>query len=482
MAVVYGVPFLIGLLAGLWGGFTPITLMGAEAMVVLLSVFGLGVFCLFVYYMWASLQGGQVRTTPLRAVGFLFIPIFNLYWLFQVWWGFAKDYNAFAAQRSPESPRLSEGLCLAFCVLTVGVGILWVAPFVAPLHMIVGIPFVRFMVATIHMILLFWLMSSVCDAVNALPAECAGDYGQGVDTIFKATMVLCGLSVLAVLALIVYELVRGSALSWDKFGFHFFAASDWDPEHESFGALPFIFGTLVSSLLALLIAVPLSIGVAVFTTEMCPRSLRGPLSFFVELLAAIPSVVYGLWGFLVLAPILAKYVQPFLGDHLGWTGLFSGPQLGVSMFAAGIILAIMIVPIISSITREVLLVVPQHQREAALALGATRWEMIRVGVLRNARAGIVGGIILGLGRALGETMAVTMVIGNAPQMKKSLFEFGYTMASVLANEFSEASADMHLSALVEIGLALFLVTIIVNALARLLVWTVTRGQPARGHV
>jgi len=238
----------------------------------------------------------------------------------------------------------------------------------------------------------------------------------------------------------------------------------------------------VSSLLALFIAVPLSIGVAVFTTEMCPRSLRGPLSFFVELLAAIPSVVYGLWGFLVLAPILAKYVQPFLANNFGWTGLFSGRTLGISMLAAGIILAIMIIPIISSITREVLLVVPQHQREAALALGATRWEMIRIGVLRNARAGIVGGIILGLGRALGETMAVTMVIGNAPQMKRSLFEFGYTMASVLANEFSEASADMHLSALVEIGLALFLVTIIVNALARLLVWSVTRGQPARGHV
>ena len=482
MAVVYGVPFLIGLLAGLSGGFTPTTLKAAGELIALLYVFALGIFCLFVYHMWASIQGGQARTTPLRAVGFLFIPIFNLYWLFQVWAGFAKDYNAFAARHSPESPRLSEGLCLAFCVLTVLVGILSCAPFVAPLHMILGIPLVGPIVSTIHMILLFLVMSAVCDAVNALPAEGPGDHGQHVDVVFKATMVLCGLLVLAVLALIVYELVRGSALSWDKFGFHFFAASDWDPEHESFGALPFIFGTLVSSLLALFIAVPLSIGVAVFTTEMCPRSLRGPLSFFVELLAAIPSVVYGLWGFLVLAPILAKYVQPFLANNFGWTGLFSGRTLGISMLAAGIILAIMIIPIISSIAREVLLVVPQHQREAALALGATRWEMIRIGVLRNARAGIVGGIILGLGRALGETMAVTMVIGNAPQMKRSLFEFGYTMASVLANEFSEASADMHLSALVEIGLALFLVTIIVNALARLLVWSVTRGQPARGHV
>ena len=184
----------------------------------------------------------------------------------------------------------------------------------------------------------------------------------------------------------------------------------------------------------------------------------------------------------VLVPLLSGYVQPFLARTLGWTGLFSGPPYGIGMLAAGIILAIMIIPIISSITREVLMVVPQHQREGVLALGATRWEMIRVGVLRNARAGIVGGVILGLGRALGEIMAVTMVIGNRPEIAKSLFAPGYTMASVLANEFSEATGDVYLSALVEIGLALFLVTIIVNALAQLLVWSVTRGQPARGHV
>jgi len=219
----------------------------------------------------------------------------------------------------------------------------------------------------------------------------------------------------------------------------------------------------------------------VFTTEMCPKPLRGPLSFFVELLAAIPSVIYGVWAIFVLVPLLSAYVQPFLANTFGWTGLFSGPKYGVGMLAAGIILAIMIIPIISSITREVLMVVPQHQREGVLALGATRWEMIRVGVLRNARAGIVGGIILGLGRALGETMAVTMVIGNNPQIVKSLFAPGYTMASVLANEFSEATGDLYLSSLIEIGLALFFVTIIVNALAQLLVWTVTRGQPARGH-
>jgi phosphate transport system permease protein len=308
-----------------------------------------------------------------------------------------------------------------------------------------------------------------------------GPTGELGDQVFKVAMLLCGLAVLGTLVLIVFELVLRSGPSWHAFGFKFFAGRDWDPVNEQFGALPFVYGTLVSSLLALIIAVPLSIGVAVFTTEMCPKGLRGPLSFFVELLAAIPSVVYGLWAIFVLVPILSNYVEPFLSKTLGWTGLFVGPPYGISMLAAGIILAIMIIPIISSITREVLMVVPQHQREAALALGATRWEMIRVGVLRNARAGIMGGVILGLGRALGETMAVTMVIGNRPEIAKSLFAPGYTMASVLANEFSEATGDLNLAALIEIGLALFLVTIVVNALARLLVWTVTRGQPARAN-
>jgi phosphate transport system permease protein len=305
--------------------------------------------------------------------------------------------------------------------------------------------------------------------------------GEVPDRIFKSAMTVCGLAVLGILVLIVYELVSRSSLSWHAFGFKFFAGSDWNPVSEQFGALPFIYGTLVSSLLALIIAVPLAVGVAVFTTEMCPAALRGSLSFFVELLAAIPSVIYGLWAMFVLVPLLSAYVQPFLAKTLGWTGLFVGPPYGIGMLAAGIILAIMIVPIISSITKEVLMVVPQHQREGVLALGATRWEMIRVGVLRNARAGILGGIILGLGRALGETMAVTMVIGNRAEIAKSLFAPGYTMASVLANEFSEATGDVYLSALIEIGLALFLVTIIVNALAQVLVWSVTRGQPARGH-
>src|ERR1700720_467145 len=305
--------------------------------------------------------------------------------------------------------------------------------------------------------------------------------GEVPDRIFKSAMMICGLAVLGILVLIVYELVAGSGLSWHAFGFKFFAGTDWNPVSEQFGALPFVYGTLVSSFLALIMAVPLSIGVAVFTTEMCPPALRGPLSFFVELLAAIPSVIYGLWAVFVLVPLLSGYVQPFLANTLRWTGLFEGPPFGYGMLAAGIILAIMIVPIISSITREVLMVVPQHQREGVLALGATRWEMIRVGVLRNARAGIVGGIILGLGRALGETMAVTMVIGNRPDIAKSLFAPGYTMASVLANEFSEATGDLYLSALVEVGLALFIVTIIVNILAQFLVWTVTRGTPARSH-
>jgi len=306
-----------------------------------------------------------------------------------------------------------------------------------------------------------------------------GKVSEIPDAVFGWAMRLCGLAVVALLGLIVYQLVVGSQLSWHAFGWKFFWQSDWNPVSDQYGALPFIYGTIVSSLLALIIAVPLSLGVAVFITEMCPTGLRGILSFTTELLAAIPSVVYGLWAIFVLVPILRQYVQPFLAKTLGWTGLFSGPPYGIGMLAAGVILAIMIIPIISSITREVLTVVPQHQREAALALGATRWEMIRMGVLRNARAGIVGAIILGLGRALGETMAVTMVIGNRPEIAKSLFAPGYTMASVLANEFTEATGDLYLSALIEIGLALFFVTIVVNALARLMVWSVTRGQPSR---
>jgi phosphate transport system permease protein len=301
------------------------------------------------------------------------------------------------------------------------------------------------------------------------------------DRVFHLAMLSCGLCVLALVGLIVYELATGSRLSWHAFGWKFFFRSEWDPVNEQFGAWPFVYGTLVSSLLALILAVPLAVGVAVFITEICPGWLKGAIAFTTELLAAIPSVIYGLWAIFVLVPLLRQYVQPFLARYFGWTGLFEGVPYGVGMLAAGIILAIMVVPIISSITREVMTAVPQHQREAVLALGATRWEMVRTGVLRNARAGILGAVILGLGRALGETMAVTMVIGNRPEISRSLFAPGYTMASVIANELSEATSNISLSALVEVGLALFLVTIIVNILAQLLVWSVTRGMPARGH-
>jgi phosphate transport system permease protein len=298
---------------------------------------------------------------------------------------------------------------------------------------------------------------------------------------FRALIVMSAMSVLAIVVLIAWQLIAHSQLSLKQFGVKFFYTSDWDPVSGQFGALPFVFGTLVSSLLALVIAVPLSVAAAVFITEMAPRWLKTPLSFLMELLAAIPSVIYGLWAIFILAPLLRDYAEPLLGKYLGWTGLFSGPAYGIGMLAAGIILAIMIVPIVSSITREVMTAVPQQQREAVLALGATRWEMIRTGVLRNARTGIIGGVILGLGRALGETMAVTMIIGNRAEIAKSLFAPGYTMASVIANEFSEATDNLYLSAIIEIGLALFLVTLIVNIIAQALVWASTRGMPARAQ-
>src|SRR5882762_157873 len=301
------------------------------------------------------------------------------------------------------------------------------------------------------------------------------------DGVFRYAMMACGICVLALVGVIVYQLITNSSLSWHAFGWKFFFHSDWDPVNDQYGAWPFVYGTIVSSILALIIAVPLAVGVAVFITEMAPVWLRGPLAFTTELLAAIPSVIYGLWAIFVLVPLLRSYVQPWLAKYWGWTGLFEGPPYGIGMLAAGIILAIMVIPIISSITREVMTAVSQQQREGVLALGATRWEMIRMGVLRNARAGIMGGVILGLGRALGETMAVTMVIGNRPEIARSLFAPGYTMASVIANEFSEATGDLYLSALIEVGLALFLVTMVVNILAQLLVWSVTRGAPARTH-
>ena len=303
--------------------------------------------------------------------------------------------------------------------------------------------------------------------------------GRIADNVFAGVMLLCALSIFAIVVFIFFILVSRSKLSLAQFGFKFFLHSEWDPVAGDFGALPFIFGTLTTSLLALLMAVPLALGVAVFLTELCPRPLRAPISFLTELLAAIPSVVYGLWAVFVLVPIMRDNLGPFLVKTLGWTGFFGGANFGVGLLTASIILAIMILPIISSLTRDIMTAVPISQREGVLALGATRWEMIRIGVLRNSRIGIVGSIMLGLGRALGETMAVTMVIGNHPVIGKSLFAPGYTLASVIANEFSEASGDLYLSSLIEIGLALFLVTIVVNAIARLMVWAVTRGAPAR---
>ncbi len=305
--------------------------------------------------------------------------------------------------------------------------------------------------------------------------------GSAADNSFAAVMLLCALSIFAIVFFIFGILVVHSRPSLAAFGWKFFTRQAWDPVSGDFGALPFIYGTLATSLLALCMAVPLALGVAVFLTELCPRVLRAPISFLTELLAAIPSVVYGLWAVFVLVPLMRDVLGPFLVKMLGWTGFFEGINFGVGLLTASIILAIMILPIISSLTRDIMTAVPNSQREAVLALGATRWEMIRIGVLRNSRIGIVGAIMLGLGRALGETMAVTMVIGNHPNISKSLFAPANTLASVIAGEFSEATGDLYLSALIEIGLALFLVTIVVNAIARLMVWAVTRGAPTRVH-
>jgi len=305
--------------------------------------------------------------------------------------------------------------------------------------------------------------------------------GRVADGAFGGVMLLCALSIFVIVLLILFVLINSSRLSIHAFGFKFFTQSVWDPVSGDFGALPFIYGTVVSSLLAVVMAVPLALAVSIFLLDVCPQALRGPISFLTELLAAIPSVVYGLWGVFVLVPIIRDQVGPQLEKYLGWTGFFADPNFGVGMFTASVILAIMIFPVISSISRDVMKAVPNHQREAALALGATRWEMIRMSVLRNARIGIVGSVILGLGRALGETLAVTMVIGNHPDIVKNLLAPAYTLSSVIANEFTEATGDLYLSALIEIGLALFIVTIIVNAIARVLVWAVTRGNTARAH-
>ena len=291
------------------------------------------------------------------------------------------------------------------------------------------------------------------------------------DRAFRWLTLLMALSIFILIALIGLELANGSKLALHKFGWHFLVSSDWDPVNEIFGALPFIFGTLVSSAIALLIAVPISIATAVYLTELAPLWLRQPLIMFIELLAAVPSVILGLWGIFVMVLWLGAHLDPWLQKMFGFLPLFQGPIYGIGLLAGGIIVAIMIIPIITSISREILRSVPGLQREAAYALGATRWEVTRIAVLSYAKKGLFGAVILGLGRALGETMAVTMVIGNTPQIVASLFKPGYTLASVVANEFTEATGDTYLSALFELGLVLLGVTVVVNALAQLLLKT-----------
>ncbi len=298
------------------------------------------------------------------------------------------------------------------------------------------------------------------------------------DKVYEALTAACALVVPALVIAIALSIFAAAWPAFAKLGLSIITTSNWDVSGGHFGAAPALFGTLVSSTVALIIATPLAIGVAIFLSEFSPSWLRQPVGFLVDLLAAIPSVVYGLWGIFVLIPLLRQHVMPFLRDtlHLGATPFFSGPAYGPSMLAAGVILAIMALPYISAVSREVLMAVPRSQREAALALGATRWEMIRDAVIPYARSGIIGGIMLGLGRALGETMAVTMVIGNRLEISASLLSPGYTMASLIANEFSEATNDLHLSALMAVGAILFIITLIVNAVARWLVWSVARRR------
>jgi phosphate transport system permease protein len=292
------------------------------------------------------------------------------------------------------------------------------------------------------------------------------------DLAFRRVTALFAALVIVVLVWMAVELALASKLSFAQFGFGFITSSDWDPVRDRYGGLPFVFGTVVSSLLALLIAVPISVGIAIYLSELAHPKLRTPMGFLVELLAAVPSVVYGLWGIFALAPWLRETVQPLLAKTLGFLPLFQGPQHGFGMLAGGIILAIMITPTISSVSREVMRAVPAALREGAIGLGATRWEVVRVAVLPYAKSGLVGATILGLGRALGETMAITMVIGNRAEISASLFAPSYTMASVIANEFTEATGQLYLSALAEVGLLLFGVTIVLNIFARLLVWRV----------
>ncbi|MCL4369507.1 MAG: phosphate ABC transporter permease subunit PstC [Chloroflexi bacterium] len=303
--------------------------------------------------------------------------------------------------------------------------------------------------------------------------------GNRGDTAFRGVVTLLACGILALVALMVIKMADGSMPAIQRFGLGFLWGTTWDPVAQEFGALPFIFGTVVSSSIALLVGGPIGLGAAIYLSELAPDWLRNPVSFLVELLAAIPSVVYGLWGVFVMAPWLRSALEPLLSRSLGFLPLFQGPSYGIGMLAGGLILAIMILPTITAVSRDVMRAVPRTQREGMLALGATPWEVIWGAVMPYARSGILGSVILGLGRALGETMAVTMVIGNRPDISASLFAPSYTMASVIANEFSEATYNLYLSALIEIGLALFGVTLLLNALARLLVWRTAR-MPAGG--
>lgn len=305
------------------------------------------------------------------------------------------------------------------------------------------------------------------------PTDNRAERSRNIGRAFKGGTAAFALLVLMLGALIVYELVASSGPAFDKFGLGFLASKQWDPVSEEFGALPFIWGTFYTSILALALALPVSLGVAVFLTELAPMWLRQPVGFLVELLAAIPSLVYGLWGLFVLAPIMQSTVQPFLAKY-DYLPFFTGYPLGLGVMTAGMIVAIMIIPTISSISREVMLTVPETQREGGLALGMTRWEVVSKVVIPYSRSGILGGVILGFGRALGETMAVTMVIGNTPKISLSLFDPGYTISSVLANEFAEATEKLHVSVLVELGLILFVISILMNSMAKLLLWRMNR--------
>jgi phosphate transport system permease protein len=301
------------------------------------------------------------------------------------------------------------------------------------------------------------------------------------DEIVRLITFLFAASVVLITLLLVFELWQGSVLARHKFGFAFFATRVWDPNSGEFGALPFIFGTLVTSALALLFAVPLGIGAAIFLAELAPARVSDTLEFFIDLLAAVPSVIYGLLGFLFVVPLMREFIQPRLKDSLGFLPFFKGPSYGIGFLTAGLVLAIMVIPYIISVSREVLLSVPRDQREAALALGSTRWESTWKVVVPFARAGIMGSIFLALARALGETMAVTMVIGNTPAISASLFSPGYSIAAVIANEFSEATGDLYPQALIELGLVLFLLTFILNGLARIMILATSQRGSGMGN-